>query len=136
MDIASLLEDFTESQSLIGRGEQLLSRLCERGARVKEQITAQVDHDFGVFVGPFNAGLPEDKRITRWHTHYDAGIRRAFITITGVGGNPYYSEEFTHRLPLPDYLEGVKRFDENYPVEARFDILNYSFLDMTLDEMK
>lgn len=136
MTLDALLKQYEETTA---RKKRILSRaetLHVENERITQAIKDQINQDFGRFVDDMNAHLPKKQRVTKWHTNYDASERKAFITITRLGGKPYSTMELGNRQPLPPYLETLKRFDREYPVKVSFDVLNYAYLDTPLEEMK
>ena len=136
MTLDSLLGQYSEMKAKINESRDSVRSFEEQLEKLKKSIADQISEDFGKYVATVNSNLPEDQRVTEWHVNYDGGMKKAFITITGLGGKLYNSDEFTNRLPLPRHLGDVRRFGQNYPVDISFDMLNHQYLDIPLAEMK
>lgn len=136
MTLDLLLGQCSETAASIARNRDSVRDLERQYEEIRKSIDAQISQEFGRFVDSINASLPEDQRVTEWHVHYSAELEKAFITITGLNGKPYRSDEFTNRIPLTRYLGDLKRFCQNYPVEVSFEMLNHEYLDIPLAEME
>ena len=136
MTLDLLLGQYSEAAANIERAEDLVRGFEKQRKKIKESITTQISQEFGRFIDGINSILPEDQRVTKWHVNYDGGSRKAFITVTELGGRPYYSDEFNNRLKLPRHLGDLEKFSQNYPVSIHIDMLNHAYLDIPLEEMK
>ena len=132
-----LLRQYVKTSAAVERARNSQTALERQHDEMEKSIADQISQDFGKYVASINDSLPEDRRVTEWHVHYDgSAMKKAFITIIGVGGRHYESDNFTRNEPLPGYLRSLEGFGRNYPVGTSFKMLNHGTLDLSLEEMK
>lgn len=137
MTLDRLLIQLLDNATAIRRSNEVTNNLARQREEIECSVTDQISNDFGMFVAVINKSLPKDKRITKWYMHKYNGNERASVTIMELDGKPYSDgDRMTLREPLPACLEGIKRFDQGYPIKVTFDMQNHAYLGESLDELK
>jgi|SRR3989344_9699211 len=136
MALTSLLEEHKQVKAKRDALEESIKEVEKTLEVINKCIAGAIGREFGEFIADINMTLPDDKKVTEWRVQYNS-ISPTYINITKIGRKAYRNDaEMSREDPLPEYLRSVKSFAESYPVKILFRLINHSYLDVPLSELK
>ena len=130
MSLDLLLEKYKETYSNLTKISSLHRDTEKQLEKIQKSIADKVSEDLQRFLLNFNSNMPVSSRVTKFSTHYDGSLKRAFITITELNGKIYEYDG-----SLPSFLEGLRKVGEGHPIEFYFRTLDHPIGD-PIDEWK